>query len=53
MMCKLLMKFYETGRAEPGGFDSGVTELVTAILSSPDFLYRAISAPATAARPGR
>jgi hypothetical protein len=40
---KLLMKFYETGRAEAGGFDSGVTELVTAILSSPDFLYRAIS----------
>ena len=40
---KLLMKFYETGRAEAGGFDSGVTELVTAVLSSPDFLYRAIS----------
>ena len=40
---KLLMKFYETGRAEPGGFDSGVTELITAVLSSPDFLYRAIS----------
>ncbi|HEU4627936.1 MAG TPA: DUF1592 domain-containing protein [Steroidobacteraceae bacterium] len=39
---KLLMKFYDTGRAEPGGFDSGVTELLTAILSSPDFLYRAI-----------
>jgi hypothetical protein len=42
-----LMKFYETGRAEPGGFDSGVIELVTAVLSSPDFLYRAISAPTT------
>jgi hypothetical protein len=40
---KLLMRFYDTGRAEAGGFDSGVTELVTAILSSPDFLYRAIS----------
>jgi hypothetical protein len=40
---QLLMKFYATGRAEAGGFDSGVTELVTAILSSPDFLYRAIS----------
>jgi mono/diheme cytochrome c family protein len=39
---KLLMKSYATGRAEPGGFDSGVTELVTAIISSPDFLYRAI-----------
>ena len=43
----LLMKFYDTGRAEPGGFDSGVTELVTAILSSPDFLYRAISTSPT------
>src|SRR5690606_5747753 len=37
-----LMPFYEAGRAEAGGFDAGVTELVTAILSSPDFLYRAI-----------
>jgi Protein of unknown function (DUF1592)/Protein of unknown function (DUF1588)/Protein of unknown function (DUF1585)/Protein of unknown function (DUF1587)/Protein of unknown function (DUF1595)/Cytochrome C oxidase, cbb3-type, subunit III len=44
---KLLMRFYETGRAEAGGFDSGVTELVTATLSSPDFLYRAISTPRT------
>ncbi|MGC1460304.1 MAG: DUF1592 domain-containing protein [Steroidobacteraceae bacterium] len=44
----VLMKFYETGRSDPGGFDSGVIELITAILSSPDFLYRAISAPATA-----
>jgi mono/diheme cytochrome c family protein len=44
----VLMKFYETGRAEPGGFDSGVIELITAILSSPDFLYRAISAPTNA-----
>jgi hypothetical protein len=40
---QLLLRFYDTGRAEAGGFDSGVTELVTAILSSPDFLYRAIS----------
>ena len=37
-----LMPFYEAGRAEAGGFDAGITELVTAILSSPDFLYRAI-----------
>ena len=40
---KVLMKFYETGRTEAGGFDAGVTELVTAVLSSPDFLYRSIS----------
>jgi mono/diheme cytochrome c family protein len=44
---KLLMKFYETGRTEAGGFDSGVTELVTAVLSSPDFLYRAIATSPT------
>jgi hypothetical protein len=45
---KSLMKFYELGRADAGGFDSGVTELVTAVLSSPDFLYRAISTSAKA-----
>jgi hypothetical protein len=43
---QLLMKFYATGRAEAGGFDNGVTEIVTAVLSSPDFLYRAIGTPA-------
>jgi mono/diheme cytochrome c family protein len=44
---KWLMPFYEAGRAEEGGFDAGVLELTTAILSSPDFLYRAIEpAPA-------
>lgn len=43
----LLMPFYEIGRAEEGGFDAGVIELVTAILSSPDFLYRSIKAPET------
>ncbi len=50
---QFLMQFYETGRQEPGGFDAGITELVTAILSSPDFLYRAIPAPQDpgAARP--
>jgi hypothetical protein len=42
---KWLMKFYEVGRTQSGGFDSGVTELITAVLSSPDFLYRAISSP--------
>jgi mono/diheme cytochrome c family protein len=48
---KTLLKFYETGRAEAGGFDAGVTELITAILSSPDFLYRAIPTPADRSRP--
>ena len=32
----------KSGRAEAGGFDAGVIELVTAILSSPDFLYRSL-----------
>src|SRR5690606_35702484 len=44
-----LMPFYEAGRAEQGGFDAGVLELVVATLSSPDFLYRAIR---TAPEPG-
>jgi hypothetical protein len=41
----LLMPFYEVGRAEAGGFDAGIIELVTAILSSPDFLFRSIDGP--------
>lgn len=40
-----LMKFYEAGRSEPGGFDAGITEMVIAVLSSPDFLYRVIPTP--------
>jgi hypothetical protein len=44
-----LLKFYDAGRAEDGSFDAGVTQLVAAILSSPDFLYRAIPASSTAA----
>jgi hypothetical protein len=43
---KWLMKFYDDGRSQPGGFNTGVTALITAILSSPDFMYRAISSPA-------
>ncbi|MEJ1966891.1 MAG: DUF1592 domain-containing protein [Gammaproteobacteria bacterium] len=37
-----LMPFFEQGRKEPGGFDAGIKYVVTAVLSSPDFLYRAI-----------
>lgn len=40
-----LLPFYEVGRAEEGGFDAGITELVTAVLSSPDFLFRSIDGP--------
>ena len=52
-----LMPFYETGRREAqarqgeasrkegGNFDSGVERLVSAVLASPQFLYRAIRGP--------
>jgi hypothetical protein len=42
-----LMPFYDSGR-KSGSFDAGVEQLVTAILASPDFLYRAIEPPAGA-----
>jgi Protein of unknown function (DUF1592)/Protein of unknown function (DUF1588)/Protein of unknown function (DUF1585)/Protein of unknown function (DUF1587)/Protein of unknown function (DUF1595) len=40
-----LMPFYEAGRKN-GSFDAGIEQLVTAVLASPDFLYRAIEPPA-------
>jgi hypothetical protein len=47
-----LMPFYEEGRRGPGGFDEGIELMVTAVLASPDFLYRAVvpRAPATDGR---
>ena len=38
-----LMPFYEQGRQGPGGFDAGIELMTTAVLASPDFLYRAIA----------
>jgi hypothetical protein len=38
-----LMKFYEEGRKDGGGFDEGVEVMTTAVLASPDFLYRSIA----------
>jgi uncharacterized protein DUF1592/uncharacterized protein DUF1588/uncharacterized protein DUF1585/uncharacterized protein DUF1595 len=38
-----LMPFYEEGRKGAGGFDEGVEVMTSAVLSSPDFLYRAIT----------
>jgi len=38
-----LMPFYDAGRTN--GFDGGVEQLVTAVLASPDFLYRGIAPP--------
>ena len=42
---KLLMRFYREGRGEKD-FDSGIREMLTALLASPYFLYRAERAPA-------
>jgi hypothetical protein len=38
-----LMPFYEEGRRGPGGFDEGIELMVTAVLASPDFLYRVVA----------
>jgi len=46
-----LMPFYESGRAGHG-FDAGIEQMVTAVLASPDFLYRAIEPPQTGAPGG-
>jgi hypothetical protein len=41
-----LMAFYDSGRAGPGGgFEAGIEQMVTAVLVSPDFLYRGIAQP--------
>ena len=37
-----LMRFYEAGRSNGGSFDFGIEQVLTAVLSSPDFLYRSI-----------
>ncbi|HEY4364493.1 MAG TPA: DUF1592 domain-containing protein [Bryobacteraceae bacterium] len=37
-----LMRFYQAGRAEGGGFDQGVEQVVAAVLGSPEFLFRSI-----------
>jgi hypothetical protein len=38
-----LMPFYEEGRRGAAGFDEGIELMVTAVLASPDFLYRAVA----------
>jgi Protein of unknown function (DUF1592)/Protein of unknown function (DUF1588)/Protein of unknown function (DUF1587)/Protein of unknown function (DUF1595)/Protein of unknown function (DUF1585) len=40
-----LMNFYNEGRLDKGSFDQGVTEVVAAVLASPDFLFRSIETP--------
>jgi mono/diheme cytochrome c family protein len=46
-----LMGFYESGRKEIGDFDGGVQEIVMAVLSSPDFLYRVIQPKGDGSKP--
>jgi hypothetical protein len=43
-----LMAFYDEGRKGAGGFDEGIEVMTTAVLSSPDFLYRSIAPQAVA-----
>jgi mono/diheme cytochrome c family protein len=38
-----LMAFFDEGRKGAGGFDEGIEVMTTAVLSSPDFLYRSIA----------
>ena len=40
-----LMAFYDAGHEGPGGFNAGIEQMVTAVLASPDFLYRGIARP--------
>jgi len=40
-----LMSFYNEGRLDNGTFDQGITEVVAAVLASPDFLFRSIQTP--------
>jgi mono/diheme cytochrome c family protein len=40
-----VMPFYEASRGNGGNFDTGVEQIVTAILASPDFLYRTVTPP--------
>src|SRR5712672_2134976 len=40
-----LMAFYDSGHEGSGGFEAGIEQMVTAVLVSPDFLYRGIAQP--------
>jgi len=40
-----LMKFYNEGRLDGQPFDKGVEQIVSAVLSNPDFLFRSIRGP--------
>ena len=40
-----LMSFYEFGREGGASFDFGIEQVVTAVLASPEFLYRSLRGP--------
>src|SRR5712675_56012 len=40
-----LMAFHDAGHEGSGGFNAGIEQMVTAVLVSPDFLYRGIARP--------
>jgi hypothetical protein len=40
-----LMAFYDAGHEGSGAFNAGIEQMVTAVLVSPDFLYRGIARP--------
>src|SRR6516165_3393455 len=40
-----LMAFYDASHEGSGGFNAGIEQMVTAVLVSPDFLYRGIARP--------
>src|SRR5450631_824939 len=40
-----LMPFYDAGHEGSGAFNTGIEQMVTAVLASPDFLYRGIAVP--------
>jgi hypothetical protein len=46
-----LMPFYEMGREDEGSFDFGIEQIVTAVLASPEFLYRSIRGVGSAGPP--
>jgi hypothetical protein len=46
-----LMPFYTFGRENGGTFDQGIEQIVAAVLSSPEFLYRSIKGSPTAEAP--
>jgi mono/diheme cytochrome c family protein len=45
-----LMPYFDAGRKGVGGFDSGIEQVIAAVLVSPEFLYRGIRPPS---EPGR